>query len=185
MKKTQNLDDIIRGCAKGDRICQHALYKMFYGKLMAICHRYTRNDDQAKDILQEGFIKVFNHIKDYERKGSFEGWLKRIITNTAIDYYRKRSSDFLLMNEENDIEAAKYIEDEGEEEIFNGMTPNEVLAAVKKLSPAYQMVFNLYVVEDYSHKEIAEMLGISIGTSKSNLAKAKQNLRNLLHVAMK
>jgi RNA polymerase sigma factor (sigma-70 family) len=184
MKKTQNLEDIISGCAKEDKSCQHALYQMFYGKLMGICHRYTRNEDQAKDILQEGFIKIFNHIKDYEQKGSFEGWIKRIVTNTALDYYRKRSNDFLLMNEENDIESAKYIEDEEELEEFYGMSPNEVLAAIKKLSPAYQMVFNLYVVEEYTHKEIAEMLDISVGTSKSNLAKAKQNLRNILHVAL-
>lgn len=185
MEKTQELNDIVAGCARGDRSCQHALYQRFYGRLMVICQRYTNNEDQAKDILQEGFIKIFKHIKDFEQKGSFEGWVKRIVTNTAIDYYRKRSNDFLLMHEEDDIERTEWEEEEGDLEDVFGMTPNEVLKAVQKLSPSYQMVFNLYVVEDYSHKEIAEMLDISVGTSKSNLAKAKQNLRAMLKVSIK
>lgn len=146
---------------------------------MAICLRYTNNFDQAEDILQNSFIKIFNNIEKYKFEGSFDGWLKRIVVNTSIDYYRGKKNDFLLLPEDQEIERFE-ITDEEDEETEYPYTPQQVMQAVQDLTPAYKAVFNLYVLEEYPHKEIAEILGISIGTSKSNLLKAKAKLRKIL-----
>lgn len=141
--------------------------------------RYTNNIDQAEDMLQTGFIKIFRNIHKFEFGGSFEGWMKRIIVNTAIDYYRSKKKDFLLMPEDDTLEKMDLVEDDNPEDEFP-YTPQQVLEAVQMLTPAYKAVFNLYVIEEYTHKEIAEILGISIGTSKSNLLKSKIKLRKIL-----
>ncbi len=146
---------------------------------MAISQRYTSNFDQAEDILQNSFIKIFNNIEKYKFEGSFDGWMKRIVVNTAIDYYRGRKNDFLLLPEDQAIERFEII-DEVEEEAEYPYTPKQVMDALQDLTPAYKAVFNLYVIEEYSHKEIAETLGISIGTSKSNLLKSKLRLKKIL-----
>ncbi len=173
--------EIIKGCIKQDRNCQKALYEMFYGKMMGVCLRYAKDRDHAQDVLQDAFMKVFDKIKNFNSTGSFEGWVRRIMVNTAIDALRKNKQEYSIVST---VHAQKRNEDPEEEtsddDILNHVTKEDVLNAVHKLSPAYRAVFNLYVVEEYSHKEIAEMLGISEGTSKSNFAKAKYNLKKLL-----
>jgi len=152
--------------------------------MLAICLRYTKNTDQAKDILQDGFIKVFKNIEGFNKAGSFEGWIRRIMVNTAIDYFRKTKNSYVLLGEERSIEDFRdpdaednLADSQAEESKFKAA---DIVNALQKLTPAYRTVFNLYVFEDMTHKEIAEKLGISIGTSKSNYAKAKHNLKNLL-----
>ncbi len=178
-----NRDDvkmIVDGCINGDRNCQHFLYKTLYGKMLAVCMRYSGNTDEAKDYLHDGFIKVFDKIKDYKFTGSIEGWIRRIIVNNIIDAIRRKK--FTSFGNDSEY-ALQNLTDQHDEDIGN-LTKIEndaakIIELIQELSPAYKTVFNLYVIEDYPHKEIAEMLGISIGTSKSNLAKAKGKLKNL------
>ncbi len=176
---------LVDGCIAGDRRSQQRVYELFYGKMMAVCLRYTKNHDQAKDILQDGFIKVFRSMEKFNRDGSFEGWIRRIVVNTAIDHFRRTKNSYLLLGEERSIEdfgdqdEEDVIQDDGLEEELD-LKPADVINAMQKLTPAYRTVFNLYVFEEMTHKEIADALGINIGTSKSNLAKAKQNLKKLL-----
>ena len=143
--------------------------------------RYTRDKDTAEEVLQEGFIKVFDKLDVFDYKGSFEGWMRRIMANTAIDSIRKSKKNPLLTDNDEDFKL------KGEDPIilkeeveFVGMKAEIAMEAINELSPAYKAVFNLYVLEEYTHKEIAEILDISEGTSKSNLSKAKGNLQQIL-----
>ena len=185
MAETKHLQALIDGCLKGDRRSQQAIHKMFYGKMKAVCMRYTRDSDQANDVLQEGFLKVFNNLDKYTGVGTFEGWMRRIMVNLSIDRYRRLKHDLVLLGEQNDIEnwggeTDEETEDSGENDEIYDITPEQIIDAMQQLTPAYRTVFNLYVYEDYTHQDIAEALGISVGTSKSNYAKAKKNMRKLL-----
>ena len=185
MAETKHLQALIDGCLKGDRRSQQAIHKMFYGKMKAVCMRYTRDSDQANDVLQEGFLKVFNNLDKYTGVGTFEGWMRRIMVNLSIDRYRRLKHDLVLLDEQNDIEnwggeTDEETEDSGENDEIYDITPEQIIDAMQQLTPAYRTVFNLYVYEDYTHQDIAEALGISVGTSKSNYAKAKKNMRKLL-----
>lgn len=176
------LRSIIEGCLRNEHKSQYQLYQMFYSSMTNVCLRYCKDREEANDMVQEGFIKVFKNLTRYEFKGSFEGWMRRIFVNNAIDNIRRKKKDHLLLGEDEKMDAfAEFDRDpmNTEEEL----DPKLVMEAIQKLTPAYKAVFSLYVIEEYSHKEIAEMLGISVGTSKSNLAKAKQNLRKFLHDA--
>lgn len=144
--------------------------------------RYTKEVNLAQDLIQESFIKVFDKIGVYDHKGSFEGWIRRIVVNTTIDYLRKKKHEYLVLDDDESYDG-KYglqTEEETDDSIFATLKPDVVLSAIEELSPAYKTVFNMYVVEGYPHQEIADMLNISVGTSKSNLAKAKMNLRKIL-----
>ncbi|MDP4587169.1 MAG: sigma-70 family RNA polymerase sigma factor [Flavobacteriaceae bacterium] len=175
-----DLRDLINGCVRGKRKSQEELFKRYYSKMMIVSMRYTKNADEAADILQDGFLKVFAKLEAYNFEGSFEGWIRRIIANTAIDQLRKRKNDFILLQEDQSLEDfAELIEDDTEEDELE-FKPDQVLAAMHELSPAYRTIFNLYVFENLTHKEIADKLDISVGTSKSNLAKAKRNLAKIL-----
>lgn len=176
------LKELIQGCVRNHRKSQEGIYKMFYGKMMAICRRYTKNSDQAKDILQDGFIKVFKNIDKFNFEGSFEGWVRRIVVNTAIDFTRKAKNDYLLMNENQSIDDfdEDLLDEEDEEPYENPLKVGDVIEGMNKLSKAYRTVFNLYVFDNYTHQEIADALDISVGTSKSNLAKARANLKKIL-----
>jgi RNA polymerase sigma-70 factor (ECF subfamily) len=149
--------------------------------------RYTKDQDNAQEILQEGFIKVFDKLGTFDFNGSFEGWIRRIMVNTAIDSIRKAKRDPFLAEDE----ANTFIEDGhnpmDEEEFLSNLSLKAEVAmkAVRQLSPAYQAVFNLYVFENQTHKEIGEILGINEGTSKSNFAKAKANLKKILEEQLK
>jgi len=172
---------LVEGCKKQSRIAQKEVFSKLYRRLFGVCMRYAEDQDEAKDILQNGFIKVFKSIENYKGDGSFEGWIKRIVINTAIDNYRRKKVKPLVIDSDLTDRLGDDMEDELEDEtIYQQIPIKMVLEAVQKLSPAYQTVFNLYVMEGYNHNEIAEMLEISVGTSKSNLSKARQNLRRLL-----
>ena len=174
------MEDILEGCKKGDRKSQQQLYQRYYGKMMGACLRYAKNEDDAKDVLQEGFIKVFDKISGYSGTGSLEGWIRRIIVNTAIDAYRKSKRTMMIVDTDF-VDSVKLVDEEEEEDSDElDFTVEDVMREMQNLSPAYRMVFNMYVVENYTHKEIAEKLGISEGTSKSNFSKAKKNIRKAL-----
>jgi RNA polymerase sigma-70 factor (ECF subfamily) len=176
--------EIIKGCLKNDRMSQKALYEGYYGKMLGVCMRYAKDRDEAKDMLQEGFLKVFNNVANFNNKGSFEGWVRRIMVNTCIDQIRKNKKNYLIVSTTYANEQANAAVDEvAEDDLADKISEAEILRAIQDLTPAYRMVFNLFVIEEYTHKEIAELLDISEGTSKSNLAKAKFNLKkNLIHL---
>jgi RNA polymerase sigma-70 factor (ECF subfamily) len=175
MQGSTTIDKVIAGCAKGDRQCQRTVYEMFYGKMMGVCLRYTNNKEEARDLLHDGFIKVFENINKFNYSGSFEGWIRRIMVNTTIDHFRKNKNIFVK-----DIDDFSNIAtEEPDIDVLSQLRTEDIMKTVQTLSPAYRMVFSLYVIEGYSHKEVAEELGISVGTSKSNLAKAKHNLKRL------
>jgi RNA polymerase sigma-70 factor (ECF subfamily) len=174
-------DELITGCRLGDRKAQRRVYELYYGKMKAVCLRYSRNVELAEDLVQDGFMKVFTSIERYDGKGSFEGWIRRIMVNLAIDQFRKQKHDFVLLGENQEIEDfLESAEEEDDNTPAYDFKPEVIMAAMQKLSPAYRTIFNLYVFENMSHKDIAEALNISIGTSKSNLAKARKNLKQLL-----
>lgn len=167
-------NDLINGCIGGDRRMQEELYRRFSPKMYGVCLRYAANTEEAEDILQEGFIKVFKKLTSFRGDGSFEGWIRRIFVNTAIEHFRrKRYLQPVTDKEENTIEG-KYLS------VLDEMAERDILALVQQLSPGYRTVFNMYVVEGYSHKEIAEILGISEGTSKSQLSRAKLILQDMV-----
>lgn len=181
MEKQEKLNEVIKGCLRNDRRSQEALFQLYYGKMFAVCLRYISDADTAQEVLQEGFIKVFEKLEGFDFKGSFEGWIRRIVANTAIDYIRKAKKGPLLSDNDNDfVHSTENPVVEQEEIELKSLKGEIAMKAIQQLSPAYRAVFNLYVLEEYSHREIAEMLGISEGTSKSNLAKAKANLQAIL-----
>ena len=178
LSEEKDVRELVKGCAEGRRSYQQLLYKSMYGKMMAVCYRYAGRPSDAKDLFQEGFIKVFNKIEKFDFKGSLEGWIRRIMVNNAIDYYRKNKNKFAIS--ETLVNAESIPDNESDEGIFEGITSAELLELVQELTPVYRTVFNLFVLDDYSHAEIADELGVSEGTSKSNLSKAKKNLKRLI-----
>ncbi len=175
--------ELWQGCQKKQPQAQAMLYKAYFGKMLSVCLRYAKDEEEAKDILQEGFIKVFNHIDSFKGDGSLEGWVRRIVVNTAITHFHKQKKMFFDSIDGNtpDIQDTQE-DDQLSEESLLQLSYDDILVFVRQLSPAYQAVFNLYVIENYTHREIAEMLQISEGTSKSNLAKARLKLQKLLTV---
>ncbi len=167
------LNKTLKGCQKNDRKCQKNLYQHFYGYAMSICLRYAEDRDEAVEILNETFMKIFKNLKKFDLSKPFKPWLRKILINTCINNYRKKKIKFT-----EDIETANQYA--GSEEILSGISYQEILEMIRKLSPAYRAVFNLHVIEGYKHEEIAEMLNISVGASKSNLSKAKKNLQEIL-----
>ena len=161
-------------CIAGRPNSQKLLYDYFAPKMFGICLRYASDYHQAADILQEGFIKVFNNLHRFRREGSFEGWMKRIFINTSIEYYRKASNQHTLPLADESL-SVKY-----NGKAISNLRHQDLLKVVQSLPPGYRTVFNLYVVEGYSHKEIGKMLDINEGTSKSQLARARNLLRILL-----
>lgn len=171
--------DLILGCANGDRKSQQKVFETFYGKMLVVCLRYAKSMDEAKDFLQDGFIKVFDKIGKFDSKGSLEGWIRRVMVNTAIDAIRKNKSNLFTSFDDMERKLSDTVEEETIEDEFE-FSAKDVMKALHDLSPAYRTVFNLYILEGHSHREIAEKLNISEGTSKSNLAKAKQRIKKIL-----
>jgi len=181
LENKEHLKLIVEGCVRGERKSQEALFKQLYGKMLVVCYRYINDKDAAQDVLQDGFIKVFDKLGFFDFSGSFEGWVRRIIVNTAIDSIRKSKKNPFLSDQDTDFKQEAVDEMVEKEELeFKTLKAEVALEAISKLSPAYRTVFNLFVLEDFSHREIAEILGINEGTSKSNLAKAKMNLQRIL-----
>lgn len=167
---------LLQGCLAGNLLAQKKLYEAYYGKMMSVCLRYSSDREEARDILNEGFMKVYKNLHLYEPQRPLEVWIKRIIINTAIDHYRKNKKEPYHV----DIDQAYSEADHNNVSPIQQISAAEIIELIKELSPGYRTVFNLYVIEGYSHNEIAEMLNINIGTSKSNLAKARQRLQELI-----
>ena len=179
VENKEELKEIVDGCIRGKRKFQKRLFEKYYGKMMAICYRYAKDSDEAQEIVQNGFIKVFKKLDVYNFEGSLEGWIRRIMVNTAIDQIRKNKRNPFLIEGEDRVQNVE--EDvpfsTEEDEFYSKLKAKTAIKAISELSPTYRTVFNMYVIEGFTHKEIADYLGISEGTSKSNLSKAKQKLR--------
>jgi RNA polymerase sigma factor (sigma-70 family) len=167
-------EEVIRACKRRERWAQQVLYEEHYSRMMVVCLRYANNEHDALDILHEAFIKIFQHIDRYQSGTSLLSWMRRIMVNTAIDFYRMR-----MRRRTEDLDQAVHISQE-ETDAISRCSEQEILQAVQQLSPTYRTIFNLYVVEGYSHKEIANLLDITESTSRSNLVKARMRLKESL-----
>lgn len=167
----EELHQLIKGCVKQDRKCQKMLYKAFYGFAMGICLRYAGNRDEAAEVMNQGFFKVFTHIESYDTTRPFKAWLGKIMMNASIDFYRAN----LKMAYTEDLDNAEHVTDG--QLIDRNLNYEDLLKMVQQLPQAYRTVFNLFAIEGYSHEEIGAMLNINPGTSKSNLHKARQKLK--------
>ncbi|MEY3194626.1 MAG: hypothetical protein RIQ78_723 [Bacteroidota bacterium] len=163
--------NFITALCRQERWAQQQLYELHYGKMLGVCLRYAGTRDEALDLLHEGFIKVFQNIQRYKPDTSLSAWIRTIMVNTCIDYYRRN-----IRRRTEDIDAV-YSASVDVPDVLSSLTEQEILAAVQELSPAYRAVFNLYVVEGFSHKEIGEALEITESTSRSNLVKARSKLQ--------
>jgi|SRR5690625_25625 len=170
-----NEESIVAACVRKEKWAQKIIYETYYNKMMGVCMRYARSEAEALDILHDGFIKVFRYIQKYKPGTSLHSWIRRIMINTAIDHYRK-----MVRRRTEPIEYAYDVEGKQAGPVEN-VTEKEILAAVQSLTPTYRTVFNLYVIEGYSHREIAEQLDISESTSRSNLVKARTRLKSMLN----
>ena len=164
-----SLEQLIQNCKQNKLKAQSELYTLYSSKLYSICLKYSRNTEEAQDNLQDAFLTIFSKISQYQNKGSFEGWLKRITINTALQRYRSKGV-FNIVSEEK-------IEDVSVDVENDAISIDFLLNSIQELPDRYRMVFNLYALDGYSHKEIAEMLGITTGTTKSNLARARMILK--------
>lgn len=167
-------DKLVEGCIKGGRRYQKILYERYYGSMMAVCLRYTNDREDARDVLHEGFLKVFKNLHKFSMGTNLGAWIRRIMINTAIDHYRK------ISKQPNLVEINQAVHEVDIHDVVSDISAGEILQMVQRLSPAYRAVFNLYVIDGYSHKEVGKMLGISEGTSKSNLAKARGKLQKMI-----
>jgi RNA polymerase sigma factor (sigma-70 family) len=166
------MDELVARCKGGQRKAHEALYKLLASKMMGVCLRYATDRMEAEDMLQNGFIRVFQKIQDYRGDGSFEGWVRRIMVHTSIEHYRKNHRMIQVVD----------IDETGNEPSVNAaaaanLEARDLLLLVKGLAPGYRMVFNLYAIDGYSHKEIAEIIGITEGASKSQLSRARAILK--------
>ena len=171
---THSENYLIENCIKGDRKSQKALYDQFSGKMFAICLRYSKNQMDAEDILQDGFVKLFNNLNRFRGEGSFEGWVRRIFVNTAIEHIRKKNINTTVG------EGLENSVADTHKTALDNLYEKDVIKTTRTLSDGYKTVFNLYAVEGYSHKEIAGKLGITESTSKSQFSRAKALLRNMI-----
>jgi len=180
IKDEKILRKIISACLNNKSRYQQKLHEALYPIMMPICLRYSKDYDEAQDILQEGFIKIFKSLEKYQFKGSFEGWAKRLFVNNAIDYIRKKKEYTISLDETNEYLIADEKIEENTDEDFTQIKAKEILLAIQQLSPMYRMTFNMHILEGMTHKEIAEKLNISEGTSKSNLSRARKKIREIL-----
>ena len=166
--------DLIEGCKNGDAVAQQKLFEKYFGFLLGVCLRYTSDREEAKDLLQEGFVKIFNNIERFNYSGQLENWMKKIMVNTAIDRYRKKMNEPYVQDIENVNEPAEAAK------AYDNLSQEELLKVIQTLPEGYRTIFNLCAIEGYSHKEIEEQFGINEGTSKSQLAKARKMLQDKL-----
>lgn len=169
---------LVQACLRKERKAQELLYKRHYGRMLGLCMRYARDRDEAAAMLNQGFFKVYESLDRFDPdKGKLEGWIYRIVLHAAIDHYRA----IIRPNRSEIVDPAEgWDVRDASEDALDRMAAEEILALVQRLTPQYKAVFNLYVIEGFSHAEIAERLGISEGTSKSNLAKARRNLQAMI-----
>lgn len=181
MLTAEELNIQIRGCALNQRESQKKLYNSFYGYAMSICDRYTSREEDASEILNDGFLKIFKEIHHFKPAytdvvSSFKGWLRKIMVYTAIDHFRKNNKHQNI----SELDTAIIHLPAESETAVDKISYDEIIRFIQDLSPAYRTVLNLFVVEGFSHEEISKQLGISVGTSKSNLAKARKQLQKIL-----
>ncbi len=181
MLSAEELSLNIRGCALNERESQKNIYNAFYGYAMAICDCYASNEDDAMEILNDGFLKIFNEVHRYKPAytneiNSFKGWLRKIMVCTAIDHFRKNKKHQLVGHLDVDTVQTKVQEQNG----LDKVSYDEIIRFIQDLSPAYRTVLSLFILEGFSHEEIAGQLGISVGASKSNLSKARKQLQKIL-----
>lgn len=161
-------ESLIRACIAQNGAAQKKMYDLYASKMMGVCYRYAQSKEEAEDMLQEGFIRIFQKIDTFKFQGSFEGWLRRIIVNTAINIIRKYQN----LRYECDIEEADF-EPEHAADVIDTMYSKDVIEMVRKLPMGYRTVLNLYAIEGYSHKEVGDMLGINESSSRSQFTRAK------------
>lgn len=167
--------NLIQGCLKGDKRAQKELYQTYKSSMYGICLRYAKNREEAKDMLQDGFVKIYSNLYQYKPIGPLGGWMRRVMVNVCLQHIRRRKD--LFSNTDIDKVAHLY---QAQEEVFTQFREKALVQMIQQLPEGYRAVFNLYVIEGYSHKEIAQQLGISESTSKSQLSRAKATLRQLL-----
>ncbi len=168
-------DELIDKCLQGDQRAQKALFEKFSRKMMSVCMRYAPDREQAEDVLQDGFVKVFNHLATFKREGSFEGWIRRTMVNTSLDNLRKKRADVI----DADISEAEYLAG-SDEKVVGKMRVEELMKLIQDMPPGYRAVFNMYAIEGYSHQEIADELGVTESTSKTQFRKARTYLMNII-----
>lgn len=167
-----NEAQLIKSCRKGDRLGQKELYNRFARKMMGVCYRYVNDTETSADLLQEGFIKVFQNLDSYTGVGSFEGWIRKIMVNTALEYLRKND----VLREAADLDHIAELS-QSDCSVVSSMTADELMKLVQELPPGFRTVFNLFAIEGYSHKEIGDMLDITESTSRSQYTRARQLLQ--------
>lgn len=167
--------EIIEGCLRQKRECQQELFKRYAGKMLAVCMRYARHQMEAEDVLQDAFIKVFDHLHQFQNKGSFEGWIRRVVVNTALKTFDRKS----FTHEQYGLEVREDYS-AAEPKVFAQLNEEELLGLIARLPEGYRIVFNLYAIEGYSHAEIADMLGVQESTSRSQLVKARKMLQAMV-----
>ena len=172
---TDNPEELLRMSVRGDRKSQEKLYRQFYGFAMGVCVRYTKNREEALEVVNDGFLKVFTKGDLYDAKYPFKAWFRKIIVNTALDFYRSQQKHYFHEN----IEEAFNISS-NESSALSQLNHQELLKIVEQLPSGYRMVFNLFVIDGFSHEEISNQLNISVGTSKSNLSRARDMLRKMI-----
>ena len=170
-----NEKQLIADCLKGDRNAQRKLYELYSGKMMGVCLRYCKDKETAKDLLHDGFLKIYTHLDSFEGKGSFEGWMRRIMVNTALENIRRQNDEGYSL----DIEEAFTLTN-GDYGVLEKMQAEELVKTIQKLPKTYRTTFNLFVVEGYSHKEIAEAMNITESSSRVYLTRARQLLQAML-----
>lgn len=168
-------EELIKQCLRNDHRAQKALFDKFSGKMMSVCLRYANNMEEAEDILQDGFVKVFTKLDAYKGDGSFEGWIRRTVVNTALDHLRKAKHNQLDL----DLSEAEYLAGE-DEKILSQMRTEEVMRLIQNMPTGYRTVFNLFAIEGFSHQEIAQELGVTESTSKTQYKKARTYLMNII-----
>lgn len=168
-------EQLVKECISGNATAQKTFYDLFAKKMMGVCLRYTKDPEEAQDVLQDGFIKVFTKLPKFVNKGSLEGWVRRIMVNTALDQYRKNKK----FQRDVEIDSVSY-KLEKSDFIIESINANDLLKIIHTIPEGYRVVFNLFAIEGYSHKEIAESLGVTESTSKSQYSRAKKMLRKLL-----
>jgi len=167
-----DLEDIIKGCISGKRKAQEKLFNHFSDEMYGVCRYYSKDYTEAEDTLHEGFMKVFQKIDQFKHKGSLAGWIRRVMINTALEKFRKHNQLWAIGDD------FEFEEDIDRDNVISDLSAQDLIKLIRELTPKYRMVFNLYAIEGYSHKEVSEMLGISEGTSKSNLARARYILQD-------
>lgn len=172
MKILTELEQLISACKKGKRDAQSKLYQMYAPKLFGVSLRYSRDQTEAEDTLHEAFVNIFSKIEQYSGKGSFEGWMRRIVVNLALEKYRNRYR--MQTVEDIGIYDSRTVGDD----VYDSLNAEQLMKLIHELPPRYKMVFNLYAIEGYTHKEIGDIMGIDEGTSKSNLSRARKILQD-------